>query len=174
LIDPGSFRLTASPDYPVWRWYTAPIEVFGSEDATIAIVIIAFIAIVGGSFAVLQKAGILEASIEALKTRFGSHKYVLLALVTLFFMLLGSFMGIFEETIPLVPVAIALALSLGWNVIVGLGMSVLAVNFGFSAAITNPFTIGVAQRLAGVPVFSGAAFRLLVFSMTYGQHRYRP
>jgi uncharacterized ion transporter superfamily protein YfcC len=167
-IDAGSYREVPHPDYPAWRWFTAPFEVFGSEDAPMALTIIAFIAIVGGSFAVLQKAGILEAAIEALRRRFGGRKRLLLALVTLFFMLIGALMGVFEEVIPLVPVAIALSISLGWDVFVGLGMSILAVNFGFSAAITNPFTIGVAQRLAGVPVFSGAAYRVFVFVLIYG------
>jgi len=162
-----SYHEVAHPDYPVWRWFAAPIEVFGSEDAAMAVTIIAFICIVGGSFAVLQEAGILAASIEALRRRFGGRRYLLLALVTLFFMLIGSLMGIFEEVIPLVPIAVALSLSLGWDVTVGLGMSILAVNFGFSAAITNPFTIGVAQRLAGVPVFSGSLFRVAVFALVY-------
>lgn len=166
-IDASSYHVVPHPDYPVWRWFTAPFEVFGSEDAPVAITIILFIAIVGGSFAVLQKAGILEAAINSLKRRFGDRKYLLLALITLFFMLIGSLMGIFEEVIPLVPIAIALSISLGWDLIVGLGMSILAVNFGFSAAITNPFTIGVAQKLAGVPVFSGSTFRVGVFVVIY-------
>ncbi|MBL8966698.1 MAG: YfcC family protein [Spirochaetaceae bacterium] len=167
VIDPASYRQTPRPDYPVWRWFTAPFEVLGSEDALTVIVIVAFIAIVGGSFAVLQRAGILQGAVDALARRAGGRKYRLLALVTLFFMLIGSLMGIFEEVIPLVPVAIALAVSLGWDLTVGLGMSILATGFGFSAAIANPFSIGTAQRLAGVPVFSGAAFRVAVFALIY-------
>ncbi|MEJ2316979.1 MAG: hypothetical protein P8Y83_08485, partial [Gammaproteobacteria bacterium] len=51
---------------------------------------------------------------------------------------------------------------------IGLGMSILATNLGFSAAITNPFTIGVAQELAGLPLFSGAGLRMLIFGAIYG------
>lgn len=167
VIDPASYRVLPRPDYPVWRWFLAPLEVLGSEDALLVLVIVAFIAVVGGSFAVLQKAGILEAAVRSLSSRAGGRKYRLLALVALFFMLIGSLMGIFEEVIPLVPVAIALAASLGWDLMVGLGMSILATGFGFSAAIANPFSIGTAQRLAGLPVFSGAAFRILVFAVVY-------
>jgi len=46
-------------------------------------------------------------------------------------------------------------------------MSVLATNMGFSAAITNPFTIGIAQNIAGLPLFSGAWFRILIFIVVY-------
>lgn len=166
-IAPESFRFVPRPDFPVWRWFTAPVEVLGSEDALQVGVIIAFIAIVGGSFAVLQKAGILESAVSSLAAWAGPRKRLLLALVSLFFMLLGSLMGIFEEVIPLVPVAVALSLSLGWDVWIGLGMSVLATGFGFSAAIANPFSIGTAQRLAGLPMFSGALFRVFVFAVVY-------
>jgi uncharacterized ion transporter superfamily protein YfcC len=82
-------------------------------------------------------------------------------------MLMGAFFGIFEEVVPLLPVIIALSYSLGWDALTGLGMSILAVNLGFSAAITNPFTIGVAQNLAGLPLFSGAGFRIIIFLVIY-------
>ena len=164
---PGSYAPTLRPDYPAWRWLTAPLEVLAGEDAALAIVIIAFIVIVGGAFALLKEAGVLEASVEALAARFGARRKLFLAAVCLFFMLIGSFMGIFEEVVPLVPLAVSLALSFGWDVFTGLGMSVLAVGFGFSAAIANPFSIGTAQKLAGIPVLSGAPFRIASFILIY-------
>jgi uncharacterized ion transporter superfamily protein YfcC len=167
VIDPQSFQLTARPDYPIWRWFTAPFEVLAGPDGATIIVIIIFLMMVGGAFAVLDKSGILRSSIGRLVTRFGKKKYALLLIVTLFFMLLGAFFGIFEEVVPLVPVMVALSYTLGWDTLVGLGMSILATNMGFSAAITNPFTIGVAQRIAGLPAFSGAWFRVLIFIAIY-------
>ena len=82
-------------------------------------------------------------------------------------MAVGAFFGIFEEILPLVPVMIALSYSLGWDSLVGLGMSILSTNMGFSAAITNPFTIGVAQKIARLPLFSGAWLRILIFIAIY-------
>jgi uncharacterized ion transporter superfamily protein YfcC len=87
--------------------------------------------------------------------------------IAFFFMVLGAFFGIFEEVVPLVPLMLALSYCLGWDALVGLGMSILATNLGFSAAITNPFTIGVAQELAGLPLFSGAWFRVPIFLTIY-------
>jgi uncharacterized ion transporter superfamily protein YfcC len=167
VIDPNSFQFTSRPDYPVWRWLTAPIEVLGAEGGLTVIVIIIFLLFIGGSFAILEKSGIVKAAIGRIVQRFGGRKYVLLLVVSLFFMLMGAFFGIFEEVVPLVPVMIALAYMLGWDALVGLGMSILATNMGFSAAITNPFTIGVAQKLAGLPLFSGIWFRLLIFAVIY-------
>ena len=167
LIVPGSFEYTARPAYAVWRWFTAPFEVPFAQGGLTVIVIIVFILLVGGAFAVLDSSGIIRAALAGLVKRFGGRKYLLLMLISLFFMVLGAFFGIFEEVVPLVPVMVALSYSLGWDALVGLGMSILATNLGFSAAVANPFTIGVAQKLAGLPLFSGAGLRLVIFAVVY-------
>ncbi len=63
---------------------------------------------------------------------------------------------------------IPLAYSLGWDSLTGLGMSLLALSFGFSAAVTNPFTIAVAQKISELPLFSGAWLRIIFFVFVYG------
>jgi uncharacterized ion transporter superfamily protein YfcC len=166
-ILPDSFALTARPDYPIWRWFTAPLEALAGPDSLTIIVIIVFILMVGVAFAIMDKSGILKAALARIVRKFGGQKYVLLLVISFFFMALGAFFGIFEEVVPLVPLMIALAYSLGWDTLTGLGMSILATNMGFSAAITNPFTIGVAQGLAELPAFSGAGYRIVIFLFMY-------
>ncbi len=168
VVVPGSYtELTEADPLPIWRWFTAPFEVLGTERALTAIMIMVFILFIGGSFMVLEKSGILNYLIFSIINKFGTKKYHLLAVITLVCMLLGSTMGIFEETITLVPITIALAMMLKWDSLVGIGMSVLAVGFGFSAGTLNPFTLGVAQTLADVPMFSGLLFRIVVFIVVY-------
>lgn len=168
MIATDSFRTVARPDYPVWRWFTAPLEVFtiGPDRATV-LMILALLILIGAAFAVMDKGGILRAILEALVRAFAGRKYVLLLVIALFFMTLGGVFGILEEVIILVPVMVGLAYALGWDSLVGLGMSILATNMGFSAAIINPFTIGVAQRIAELPGFSGAWFRVIIFAVVY-------
>jgi uncharacterized ion transporter superfamily protein YfcC len=167
VIDPKSFQLITRPDYPIWRWFTAPLEVLASADGLTVIIIIVFLLMVGCAFAVLDKSGILNATLARLVKRFGARKYALLLIVSFFFMLIGAFFGIFEEVVPLVPLMIALAYLLGWDSLTGLGMSILATNLGFSAALTNPFTIGIAQKIAGLPLFSGIELRVPIFLAIY-------
>ena len=167
MVQPDSFQYVDKPDYPIWRWMTAPVEVLWGPDALTVITIIVFILLVGGAFTVLEEVGALQAGLRHLVSAFGDRKYALLLAVSFFFMVLGAFFGILEEVVPLVPLALALSASLGWDPLVGLGMSILATNLGFSAAITNPFTIGVAQELAGLPLFSGAWFRIPIFGVIY-------
>ena len=168
VIDPATFEVVSRPDYPVWRWFLAPLEVLGGPDGLSLIGITLFILMVGAAFAVLERCGILKAVILRLVRLFGGRKYLLLLVISFFFMALGGFFGIFEEVVPLIPLMLALSYYLGWDTLVGLGMSILATNVGFSAAVTNPFTIGVAQQLAGLPLFSGAWLRIIIFGVMYG------
>lgn len=168
MIAVDSFRTIPRPDYPIWRWFTAPLEVFTiGPDRVTVLMIVALIILIGAAFAVMDKGGVLRAILEALVRTFATRKYVLLLVISLFFMALGGVFGILEEVIILVPVLVGLSYALGWDSLVGLGMSILATNMGFSAAVINPFTIGIAQRIAELPGFSGAWFRIIIFGVVY-------
>ena len=156
-----------APRLPVWRWFTAPFEVLAGEDGVTAIMIMVFLLLIGGTFLVLNESGILQCMLSAVIRRYAARKYVMLRVVVLICMLIGSVMGIFEEAVPLAPILVALALSLGWDSLVGLGMSVAAFGFGFAAGTLNPFTVGIPQSLAGLPAFSGLLFRIAVFAVVY-------
>ena len=162
-----SFRYTEAARLPLWRWFTAPVEVLWGPDSTMIIVIILFILIIGGTFALLDKCGTLRWLMGRLAGRFQGKRYTLLALMVFFFMFFGSAFGMFEELVALVPIVVMLAYALGWDSLIGLGMSALSVGFGFASAMINPFTVGVAQTLAGLPAFSGVLLRIPVFGVTY-------
>ncbi len=166
-VIPDSFAYTNTGNLPFYRIFTAPFEVLFADGNTIVIAIILFLLIIGGSIKLLNKIGVIEYLIFQIVNKFKDKRYLLLSLITLMFMSVGAFIGVFEEIIPLVPIMIILSKKLGWDVKIGLGMSVLAAGFGFSAAITNPFTIGVAQGLAELPIFSGYLYRLIIFIIIY-------
>lgn len=169
VIIPGSYTESVGADpLPVWRWFTAPVEVLFTDRAVTAVMIMLFIMLIGGSFLVLEQSGILSHIMYSVIQKFENRKYLLLCVMVLICMLLGSTMGLFEETVTLVPITVALALVLGWDSLVGIGISILAVGFGFAAGTLNPFTVGVAQNLAGLPTFSGLGFRAIFFVIVYG------
>jgi uncharacterized ion transporter superfamily protein YfcC len=167
VIDAKSFAFTERPDYPIWRWFTAPFEVFAAEGSATVIGVILFIVLVGIAFSIMDQSGILKYAIYMIVRKFGQRKYALLAVLTFFFMALGGFFGILEEAVPLVPIVIVLAYTLGWDTMTGLGISILATNVGFSTAVFNFFTIGTAQRLADLPLFSGWGPRIVLFGVVY-------
>jgi len=167
VVVSGSYREVSAPDYPVWRWATAPGEVLFAPGNVAVITIILFLIFVGGAFTILEQGGILEEGLRYLVAALGGRRYLLMALLMLLFMLFAALLGIYEAMVPLIVFIVPLAHILGWDSMVGLGMSLLPLAFGFSAAITNPFTIGVAQTIAELPLFSGAWLRTIFFLVIY-------
>ena len=163
----GTYQ-TVTGGLPLWKWLLSPFLALGSSGSGTVIAIIAFLLVIGGAFNAMDECGVLSYMFNRVYRMFEHQKYKLLPLVALFFMCLGAFVGSFEECVPLVPIAVALAYSLGWDALVGLGMSLLAVGFGFSTGVANPFTVGVAQELVGLPMFSGIWMRILTFVLIYG------
>ena len=153
---------------PFWKWALSPILVLFSEDNSSMIAVIILLIVLGGLFNTLDKFGVLRFLLDKITDKFGKSRKVLLAVIPLFFMVLGSAAGTFEECVPLVPIVVALAIRLGWDALTGLGMSILAAGCGFAAGVCNPFTVGVAQEIAGLPVFSGIWLRIVGFVLIYG------
>ena len=167
IIDPdGQFR-NIQGGLPFLKWICSPVLVLAADGGGTILAVIAFLLIVGGAFNCLDKCGLMGYMLQKIVHKYGEVRYRLMGVIVLFFMLLGSFIGSFEECVPLVPIVVALSVSLGWDTLTGMGMSILAVSCGFAAGICNPFTVGVAQGLAGLPMFSGAWLRAVSFVLIY-------
>ncbi|MDR2952465.1 MAG: AbgT family transporter [Treponema sp.] len=167
LVVEGSYKEITRPAYPFWRWFTAPFEILAGPDNVTPIVLIIFIMVVAGSITVLEHAGVMQALVNFLAARFAKRKYLLIVIMVFFFMSSASFVGMYEEMVALIVFVIPISISLGWDSMTGLGMSLLPLSFGFASAVTNPFTIGVAQKIAGLPLFSGASLRLVFFAVIF-------
>ncbi|MBQ9783998.1 MAG: YfcC family protein [Clostridia bacterium] len=166
IIDKDSYtRVTGG--IPFWKWLLSPVLVLGASGSGALIAVIAFLLVIGGVFNSLDRCGLIKYMLDKMTHRFGGMRYRLMALIVFFFMALGAMIGSFEECVPLVPIVVALAIHLGWDALTGIGMSLLAVGCGFATGVCNPFTVGVAQQLAGLPMFSGVWMRLLAFALIY-------
>lgn len=163
----GSFEYIEEAPLEIYNWFLAPFAVLLTDSGLVIIMIILFLLVIGGAIHILNEIKVLEALINQLIYRFRDNREILVYIITFVFMSLGAFVGIFEEVVPLIPLVILLSKQMGYDVMMGLGMSLLATGFGFAAAVSNPFTIGIAQKLAGLPMFSGFAFRALIFITTY-------
>lgn len=150
------------------KWLASPILALGSESGTTTIAVLIFLLIIGGITNGLNKCGFMEYMLNKIVYKYGKHRYTLMFVMVLFFMLMGSIVGSFEEVVPLTPIIVSLAINLGFDALTGIGMSLLAVGCGFAAGLFNPFTIGIAQEIAGLPMFSGLNLRLLSFVLIYG------
>ncbi|MCI5725379.1 TIGR00366 family protein, partial [Fusobacterium sp.] len=109
------------------------------------------------------KNGTFDAVVGFLLRKVGRRIELIIPIGMIVFGILGSTMGLYEETYGLIPVFMAIASVIGYDAIVGSSIIYLGVAVGFASATINPFTIGVAQQVAGVPLFSGIGYRIFCF-----------
>ncbi len=133
--------------------------------------IIIFILMVGGAFWILNNSHAIDVGVMAFLRwvkRLSRYRIIkklgveniIITLVMLLFSLFGAVFGMSEETIAFVVVFIPLAIQMGYDSIVGVCMCYVAAHVGFAGAMLNPFTIGIAQGIADLPLFSGLEYRL--------------
>lgn len=166
-IIPGTYQAGEVDGIAIWRVITAPIRVFASEDGLTIIMISLFLLVMSGVFNMLDKTGGIKAFIEFIMHRLRDSGGPVVCIMILLFMLFGSLFGMFEELVTLLPLIIVFMLSIKLDTMVGLGACLMAACFGFSTAITNPFSVGTAAQLAGIPVSSGVWLRVVFFVIVY-------
>ena len=158
----GSYHRMASQPQGLGGLLVSPTRGFIDAAAIIAILFI-----VGGAFNVIQQTGAIAAVIRNITFTFGRKKalrVLLIPVIMLIFSLGGGVWGMCEETMPFILIFVPLALSLGYDTIVGVAMCFLGAAAGFAGAFFNPFTVGIAQGIAGLPMYSGLGYRLLVWA----------
>lgn len=111
----------------------------------------------------LTENGTLNSSIRVLVRKLGGRTHLMIPMCMIIFGLLGALLGIFEETYGLVPVFIGIMMALGYDPLVGGAVVYVGVATGFAAALTNPFSVGIAQSIAEVPINSGLWYRAVAF-----------
>ena len=150
-----------------WQVFGALFKGFEKQSG-----IIVFILIVGGAFWIMNKSRAIDTGIMAFlgfTQRLERRKWIrkigvnniIITMVMILFSLFGSVFGMSEETIAFTLIIIPLAISMGYDSIVGVCMVYVAAHIGFSGAMLNPFTIGIAQGIADIPLFSGIGYRLV-------------
>lgn len=125
--------------------------------------ILSFILIIGGAFGILNATRAIDSGMIKIAEKTKGKEIIIIPIAMTFFSLGGATFGMSEETIPFVLIFIPLALRIGFDSIVGVAMVLVGVYAGYAGAFLNPFTIGVAQGIAELPLFSGMAFRVLTW-----------
>ncbi len=167
-VVPGSYeRLADVESLPPTEVFTAIPHGFEA-----AAEIIFFILIIGGMFGVFRATGAADAAIGSMLRRFGSRPALLLGGTMAIFALGSATIGMAEEYIPFLPLLVALTAALGMDAIVAGGVMCVGYGVGYGAALINPFTVFIAQDIAGVPQGSGLTLRavLLVLFFLVGFH----
>ncbi len=163
LVDPTSYHELARQPAGVAEVFLA----FPRGLQTTAAIVF-FIFLIGGTFGVLQATGALEAGIGAIVTGARGRAEIVLPLLVFVFAVGGGTMGMAEETLPFLPGLVILCRRLGYDEVIAGAIALGGSGAGFAGAFLNPFTVGVAHGIAGLPPFSGIGFRLIVWATLTG------
>lgn len=166
VVKSGSFHyVDSSPQ--TWQIFTSLFNGFCDKAD-----IIIFILMVGGAFWILNNSHAIDVGVMAFLrkiqtlNRFKLFQWlgvenIIITLVMVMFSLFGAVFGMSEETLAFVVIFVPLAISMGYDSLVGLCMCYMAAHVGFAGAMLNPFTIGIAQGIAEIPIFSGLEYRFV-------------
>lgn len=165
VVIPGSFHYTDN-NPQTWQIFSALFEGFVDKAD-----IIVFILIIGGSFWIMNHTKSIDVAIftfldfskklsnNIIVSKIGTHNIILI-IIMLLFSIFGAIFGMSEETIAFVIIFVPLAISMGYDSIVGVSLCFVAAGLGFAGAVLNPFTIGIAQGLSDLPLYSGIQYRV--------------
>lgn len=161
IVVAGSFHSVESNPQGIGAILMAPIRGFTNKSAAL---IVGFILIVGGVFAILAKTRAIDAAIMAVAKAHDKSPIIEMLYIPIFmviFSLGGGSFGMGEEVIPFILIFVPLTLALGYDSIVGVAIPFVGAGAGFAGAFLNPFTIGIAQQIADLPLFSGIGYRII-------------
>ena len=168
IIKPGSFQYIES-DRQTWQSFSAFFDGFVNTAN-----IIAFIIMIGGAFWILNESKAIDIGIYSflkfakkwernkLLRKLGVNNIILTGIMFIF-SLFGAVFGMSEETIAFTIIFVPLAISMGYDSIVGVSLCFVAAALGFAGAFLNPFTVGIAQGLSDIPLFSGIEYRIFMW-----------
>lgn len=167
-IVPHSYqRVEQSPQ--TWQIFSSFFKGFQKAPG-----IIAFILILGGAFWILNESKAIDMGVQSFLDR-SKHfeRYalfrhlgvnnIIITSVMLLFSFFGAVFGMSEETIAFVIVFVPMAVRMGYDSIVGVSMCFVGAGLGFAGCILNPFTLGIAQDIAGLKMFSGIEYRFVAW-----------
>ena len=130
-----------------------------------AVGIVAFILVIGGAFGVVMRTGAVDAGIHAMIRKTKGREIILIPVLFTLFSLGGAVFGMGEEAIPFAMVIVPLTIAMGYDAVVAVCVTYVATQIGFATSWMNPFGLAIAQGIAGVPVLSGAGFRIVMWTV---------
>jgi len=163
IIDPSKFEFVESTPVGLLQMFKSFHEgmVNGAP-------IIMFVLLFGGALGIMQATGSIDELIKFTVEKFGARKKLIVPIMVLLFSLLGTLIGSAEDSLVYIAIIVPMTIAIGFDAITGFAIVFLGViGAGFTAGITNPFTIGVAQTIAELPMYSGIGLRVGIYATFY-------
>lgn len=162
IINPDSFAHVASNPQGIFEVLKSIPRGFARTQG-----ISYFLFVTGGSFLIINKTGMIESALSRIVSSLKDKEALVIPVVVLIMGLAGSTIGLSEETIVFIALGVSLARAIGYDSLIGVGMIGLGAGVGFTSGFMNPFSVGVAQSIAELPLFSGIELRLVLFTVLW-------
>lgn len=159
LVVPDSFHTVESNPTTFMEFFTAIPEGFVEAGWVVALTFC-----VGGGFVVLKKTGFIHGGISALSNKLQGKGIIIIPILMIVFSVIDCFIGMCELCMVYVPIILPLMLALGFDSMTACATALCGSAAGFTAALANPFTVGIGQKIAGLPLYSGWQYRLIVWT----------
>lgn len=158
VIVPDSFKYIESTPVGFFQIFVSIYRGMVESADIIFFSIIAF-----GMVYMLVKTGAFNGAVGTLLKKMDKKEKFMIPVFMLFFSLCGTTFGMWESSYGLIPIFVGLAIAMGYDGLVGAVIVVVGIATGFASAISNPFTVAIAQGISGLPIFSGVGFRVIVW-----------
>lgn len=142
-----------------------------------AVGVMMFIILTGGAFGIIMQTGAINNGVLALIRKTQRLEFLFIPILFVLFSLGGAIFGMGEEAIAFCIVLLPLMKAIGYDGITTVMATYVATQIGFATSWMNPFSVAIAQGIAGVPLMSGMGFRIgmwvvftvvgLIFTMRY-------
>jgi len=161
VVVPGTYHHVAPKPQGLMELFTAPIKGMMSASQIIALVLL-----IGGAFGIVTKTGAINAGLAgvlATTRKNPAIKRFIIPIIMFLFSLAGASFGMAEEVMVFILITIPLAIAMGYDSLTGVAMPFIGAASGFAGAFSNPFTIGIAQGISEIPIFSGWEYRIVIW-----------
>lgn len=159
LVDPSTFHYIAQQPVAIFDFFMSVTQ--GLQQAT---QIISFLLIIGGMFAIMDATGATNAGMANAVKKMNGKEMLMVPVCMIIFGCGSCFAGNFEEFLAFVPLVVGVCVAMGFDSLTAVGIVFASAAAGYAGAMTNPFTLGVAQGIAGLPLFSGIGLRGVLFT----------
>ena len=159
LVVPGSFHYVDSGKHATLIDFLGSFHKGLISGADVMMLIF----IVNGAFSMVIKTGAFNSMMGGLLRKFDGKEKFLVPIFFLFFAICASLFGMWNDFNGLIPIMVGMGIALGYDAMFGFSIILLGIGVGFAAALMNPYTIVVAQSIAGIPIYSGMGVRVAIF-----------
>lgn len=158
VVDPSTFHYVDQNPVGIFALFMS--VTLGLQRASY---VIFFLFIIGGMFQIMEATGAIHNGMTLVVKKMAGKELLMIPVCMMVFGCGSAFAGNFEEFLAFVPLVLAVCLAMGFDSLTAIGIIFCSAASGYAGAMTNAFTVGVAQGIAGLPMFSGIGFRAVVF-----------